>query len=53
MLRVLVLVVERHLLEACFERFRSHCVRRRVSEVSEVSEASCPVDARYAICVLN
>ena len=47
MLRILVLVAERHLLEACFERVSSHCVRRRVSE------ASCPVDKRYAICLFN
>lgn len=42
MLWVIVLVIESDLLEACFERFGSHCVRRRVSE------DSCLIE--HAIC---
>lgn len=47
MLRVFVLVIERDLFEACFERFGSHCVRR------QVSEASCLVGGRYVIRLVN
>jgi len=47
MLWVFVLVIECDLLETCFERFGSHCVRRRASELS------CLVDARNAIGLVN